>query len=75
MIVYERRKVLTMADEEAYLYLNEGGFTPGMYESHKASSTPGRAATKRSSWWWIPGFDRGEKRDRQADPDAKQLEV
>jgi hypothetical protein len=60
-----------MSDDDSYLYLNEGGFTPGMY---RATGKPQPAApvhTKWSPWRLIPGVELGGRHPKEA-PSAKK---
>ena len=63
-----------MADDESYLYVNEGGFTPGMYERVRDRRKGSRPAAKRSAWSWLTGSDRGRDPEREGTPEQPAAE-
>lgn len=56
------------SDEESYLYVNEGGFTPGMYLNARRIRRPAPAPAKRPPWRLFAGADVGAKREPETLP-------
>lgn len=55
-----------MSEEDSYLYVNEGGFTPGMYRPARKAQPPMPTPVKWSPWHLIPGVEIGGKRREDA---------
>lgn len=62
-----------MAEDDSYLYLNEGGFTPGMYRPVRKPQPAVLTEHKWSPLRFIPGVEIGGKKKPPSPPAAEEL--
>jgi hypothetical protein len=58
----KERSCETMPEDDSYLYLNEGGFTPGMYRPARKPRPAPPMEHKWSPLRFIPGVEIGGKK-------------